>query len=127
MASITSPLSPADRRPVLSPLLTTEIWADKDRVLVALRGEVDVSTRTLLCDALLQAVAAGPGDVVVDLTEVTFIDAATARIMSTTHRLLLQNGRHFGLRGPSPLAQRVLLVCGVGHLLEIQTGDLPLT
>jgi anti-anti-sigma factor len=57
--------------------LTSEVRLEDAVAVVALRGEADVFTQPVLCDVLARVIAEGAGDIVIDLTEVPFIDVAT--------------------------------------------------
>jgi anti-anti-sigma factor len=123
MALTTSQPSADDSRSLQPPLLTCEVRVQKGDLVVALRGEADASTRPVLCDALARVIARGAGHVVIDLTELRFIDAGTGRILATAHELLERQGRNFALRSPSMVAQRVLQLFGMADLIEAQLGD----
>lgn len=118
MASTTSPLSAGHTRTVLAPLLTSEVRLHNGKVVVALRGEADVSTRHELCDILSRAIARGPGDVLIDLTDVSFVDAATGRILASAQQLLKKDHRGLGFRTPPYSAQRVLHLFGMTDLIQ---------
>ena len=118
MAPTASPLSTGQIRPVLSPVLTGEIRLRNGRVVVALRGEADASTRHVLCDTLSRAIAQGNDDVLIDLTDVSFIDAATGRILASARQLLAQNSRKLAFRTPINGARRVLHLFGMTDLIE---------
>lgn len=118
MAPTTSPLSTGQFRPVLSPLLTSEIRLRNGQVVVALRGEADASARHVLCDTLSRAIARGNDDVLIDLTDLSFIDAATGRILASARHLLAQNSRNLVFRTPANGVQRVLELFGMTDLIE---------
>jgi anti-anti-sigma factor len=105
---------------VRPPVLTAEV-RENTLVVVALRGEADASTRPVLCDALARVIARSVGDVLIDLTEVSFIDIGTGRILAIARRLLEENDRRLGLRAPSTVAQRVLQMFEMTDLIEAQT------
>jgi anti-anti-sigma factor len=67
---------------------------DQEAAVLSARGEVDLATASLLREALLTAVAHGNGPVVVDLSEVPFMDSAGVHVLVDTHgRLRPQNRR----------------------------------
>lgn len=83
------------------------------RMVVSLRGEQDASTARTVADALAAAAAAGDGDVVVDLSEVQFMDAAIITELARRRAALRPEHRALVLRAPSRFAQRLLDVCGL--------------
>jgi anti-anti-sigma factor len=84
-----------------------------DPTVVWLRGEHDLSTVHLLSEALSRAIAEDERDVVVDLSRVEFMGAATVGVLLRARQDLLSRSRALTLRHPSPAARRVLDACGV--------------
>ena len=97
-----------------------QVHAEGSRCVIALRGEVDISTRRDLCDVLCRVTADGTADVVIDLAEVTFIDTAIVRALATARQLLHRQDRILTLRSPPRLAIRVLNVFGMTDLIETE-------
>lgn len=67
------------------------------------KGEVDASSQELLRSELLGAIEKGATDLVVDLSEVTFLDSSGLRGMIEA----LQKGATLRLRGLQPAVQQV--------------------
>jgi anti-anti-sigma factor len=91
---------------------------NSDRTVVWLRGEHDVSTVAALSETMAQAVALDDADVVVDLSDVQFMGAATVGVIIRARELLRLQSRSLVLRSPSECARRVLDVCGHADLLD---------
>jgi anti-sigma B factor antagonist len=91
---------------------------DGNRTVVWLDGEHDISTLLLLTDTLATAIAADAADLVVDLSGVTFIGAATINELIRGRTTLRHQSRSLTLRSPSRCAQRLLDVCGLRGLVE---------
>src|SRR4051794_10058332 len=70
--------------------------------LIEAQGELDQLTTTLLADALTRATRDGDGDVVVDLTDTTFIDSAGISTLLN------------GLRRLTRLRRKLIVVCPPG-------------
>ena len=117
MADTEHALSPVLSRR-LRPLLTVESRTEAVNTIVALQGESDVSTTTSLSDALSRAVADDAGDVVIDLTALTFLDSATVRVLARLREHLAHHGRSLTFRSPSPTAGRILDFFGLTDLIE---------
>jgi anti-anti-sigma factor len=77
---------------------------------IALRGRLDASTLPDVRDTLRRALAAGSGDLVVDLAEVDLRDAAGLGMLLSVHRQARQQGRRLVLTAVPP---------GVGRLLRM--------
>jgi anti-anti-sigma factor len=87
--------------------------AHGDTIVVQLRGDLDRSSVPALAAALASAAALKTPNVVVDLSEVHFINAATVRVITAARDFMSGEGRTFELRSPSRGAQRILDLCGV--------------
>ena len=85
--------------------------------VVWLRGDYDISVETALSHTLAQAVALDETDLVVDLSGVTFMDAATIGVIIGARNNLRRESRSLVLRSPSGCAWRVLHLCGLTGLL----------
>jgi anti-sigma B factor antagonist len=86
--------------------------------VLCLDGEHDIATLPLVTELLAGAIATGDTEVVVDLSGVTFIGAATIdELIRSRNRLWLQS-RTLTLRSPSRFARRVLDLCGLTDLVE---------
>jgi anti-anti-sigma factor len=93
------------------------------RTVVWLRGEHDVSTVDALSETLAGAMALDDCDLVVDLSEVQFMGAATIGVLVRARELLQSRSRSLVLRSPSRCARRILDLCGQGDLLEPRRAD----
>lgn len=101
----------------LAPGLDVSVRGDGATAVVALRGEADVAGLAVLVEAFARITADGAGDVVVDLSQVEFMDTATVRAVMGARALLAGQGRQLTLRSPSRVAARVLAVFGLSHLV----------
>jgi anti-anti-sigma factor len=82
---------------------------------VRLHGEHDIATSAGLGVALAGAWAATTDDVLVDLSEVTFMGAATVSALIAAGVGCSTDGRALVLQSPSTRARRLLDVCGVRY------------
>jgi anti-anti-sigma factor len=113
---------------VSRPHVTAFAGGNSDRTVVWLRGEHDVSTVVALSEILARAIALDDADVVVDLSEVQFMGAATVGVIIRAREFLRLRSRFLVLRSPSECARRMLEVCGHSDLLEPRIADAtPLT
>lgn len=84
-----------------------------DRAVIWLDGEHDVDTLSTLTDTLTRAIGTDDSDVIVDLSGVTFMCAATVGALIGGRNSLRRQSRSLTLRSPSPIAGRVLDLCGI--------------
>jgi len=121
MAAAVSPLSAGTDQSVgFDP--TTVVHTEGTRTVVGLRGEWDLCTRALLAAVLSRAIASGSGDLVIDLTEVRFIDTAIVRAFCDGQRFLSSLGRKLTFRSPSRVAARLLDIFSLTDLIERREG-----
>jgi len=99
-----------------------------DRTVVWLRGEHDVSTVAALSEVMARAIALDDADVVLDLSDVQFMGAATVRVIIRAREFLRLRSRFLVLRSPPDCVRRILDVCGHSDLLDPRIADAtPLT
>jgi anti-anti-sigma factor len=92
-------------------------------VVVRLRGEHDLATVTELSATLARAITLGDADLVVDLSQVEFMGAATVGVFAWARELLSARSRSLVLRSPSSSARRVLELCDLDSLVETPSDD----
>lgn len=113
------PLFTCDRQPVDDP-----VDAAGKVVVLRLAGELDMATAPILAAALYAAVEGGAAGLVLDLTDLSFMD-------STGIHVLRRAAVHAGadcpmlLRHPARAVLKVLRVTGTAQLLAIDTDDEP--
>jgi len=88
------------------------------RVVVA-TGEIDMASAPGLWEALSEAIAAGQGDVIVDLSGVTFIDSQGLSVLVRACKALSPEGRGLCLRSPRSQVRQALEVSGVTSVLTL--------
>jgi len=89
-----------------------------DRTVVSLCGEHDIATLAELSEAMARGIALDDAEVVVDLSGVEFMSAATATVIVRARDFLRTHSRALTVRAPSRCAQRLLDVCGLTGLIE---------
>jgi anti-anti-sigma factor len=92
---------------------------DADRAVVWIHGEHDVSTVAALSATLARAIAVDDADLVVDLSGVQFMGAATVGVIIRARDFLGLRSRSLTLRSPSTCAARLLDMCGLADLVEL--------
>ena len=86
-------------------------------LIVSLEGEVDMSSSPPIRQALRQAFEDGARDIVLDIRNVTFMDAAALGMLVGAHRLFTSGGGTLRLSGPQGSIRRVLEITGLDRLL----------
>lgn len=93
---------------------------DKDAIytVLSVRGEHDIATKVSLAVAIARAAKRDAADVLVDLSQVTFMDASTVGAIVGSRNRLRSRSQSLEVRAPSPSARRVLELCGRAHLIH---------
>lgn len=94
------------------------VWREGRLMVVALRGEQDMSTAARVAEAIAGAAALGAGDVVVDLGGVQFMDASIVGVLVGGGNDLRSQDRRLTVRTPSPRAQVLLDLCGLDPIID---------
>jgi anti-sigma B factor antagonist len=98
---------------------------DKDpsgRVILRLRGEHDAATAAEVMWQGLAALDAGSEDLIVDLSELTFLDTTVIGALITIRKTALAQGRGVIVRDPQSGVRRIFEITG---LLETFGIDAP--
>jgi len=108
------------------PAFAVDVVRRGRRARVTARGELDIATAPVLDEALIAQARIG-GSVMLDLRELTFIDATGLRLLLRIDAHARRDGIEFTLL-PGPRVRQLLDLC---HLttqfrsLDPQTGDAP--
>lgn len=87
--------------------------ADMTVPVVIVHGDIDVATAPELEECLAELLTRHPERLIIDLTDTTLIDCAGARVIVAARRQLPAEDCQVILRGPRPLARRVLEITGL--------------
>ena len=99
-----------------APLIHSEASA-ASAVILALAGEVDFATSGELQQRLAELLEASDAPVVVvDMSEVRFIDAAGVGVIVSAHAAAAAHGRHLYVTGLRATPARVFELLGLGWL-----------
>jgi anti-sigma B factor antagonist len=85
---------------------------------VAIRGDVDLATVAQLRADLKRTIVCDGTDVVVDCTDMTFIDSAGIVALLEAHRMLEAAGRQLQIVNVAPSLRGVFTILGLDDLLR---------
>lgn len=91
--------------------------------VVRLTGEVDMATSPAVKETLSELVEGGHLAVVVDLSEVTFMDSSGLHVLVDTQHRLSESGGKVVLRKPGPAVDKLLDASGYGTLFDTERGE----
>ena len=86
---------------------------------VAVRGDVDLATAPALEDALADAIRESAGALVVDLSEVGFLDSSGLQVLMRARALLGREDRALVVVCPFGRVRRVFELTGVSDLFAL--------
>jgi anti-sigma B factor antagonist len=88
-------------------------------VVIRLHGELDLATAPELSRALDDLPEDGPGEIIVDFSQLAFIDSSGIAALIAAQKALVARGRHLSIRFPRPAAFRVLEITGLLAFLHV--------
>jgi anti-sigma B factor antagonist len=97
--------------------LTTQVTELDGCTVVALEGELDMSTADQLRDDLMTLIEVNKGHIVLDLGELRFCDSAGLAVFVKAHNHLDGAGRRLAVARPTPVVARILDLSGLAQVL----------
>ncbi|MET7403552.1 STAS domain-containing protein [Dactylosporangium sp. NPDC005572] len=95
---------------------------DGSRAVVRASGELDVATAPELRAYLHELVDAGASAVVVDLTDVGFLDSTTLGVLISVHKRLVESGGVVELVVPHARLLRIFQITGLDRVFTIHAS-----
>ncbi len=99
--------------------LLIDVRHDKDRVVLSMRGELDLASAPLLQAEIQSSEVEAAAVLVLDLKELTFIDSTGLRVLLAAYEGSRERGQEFAVTQGSPQVQRLFSITGVGERLHI--------
>jgi anti-anti-sigma factor len=96
--------------------------AEGDVRIVALSGELDLEQAPFLSRALEELRANGAGDVIVDLSELTFMDSSGISALVGAARSASADSGSLIVVSPTPTVKRVFDIVKLSELVPIEEG-----
>jgi anti-sigma B factor antagonist len=87
--------------------------------VLRLLGELDLSNKDLLQDAISSALKHCPGMLVLDLSGLGFMDCSGLGVLVGTHRHLAEDQRQLFVAGTRPLVRRLFRLTGLDACLRL--------
>jgi anti-anti-sigma factor len=102
--------------------LATHVTQRGGCAVVAVEGELDLSTAEHLENALNSTIDESEGPVVLDLAALRFCDSAGLAVFVRTHNQLAGQGRRLVIASPAGPVQRVLELSGLDQVIATATN-----
>lgn len=100
-------------------LLRVETEDRNDYALVTASGEIDAATADSVADAVSAALSDGFKTVVLDFSDVTFIDSTGLGVLVKSHRAAEATDAMFAVVHPTPQTRKLIRVLGLDQLLHV--------
>jgi len=98
--------------------------SERDRIVLHLKGELDLASSPVLERALEDPALADAPLVVLDLDDLKFVDSTGLRIILLAHERARGRGQEFAITQGSPQVQRLLSITSVAeHMHVIASPD----
>jgi anti-anti-sigma factor len=91
----------------MAPDFSVQVWQTNGTAVVKLTGELDLAVTTTLQDAMRTL----HGRIVVDATDLTFMDASGLGVLADT----ASRTDHFRVRHATGIVRTVINICGFEH------------
>ena len=92
----------------------------RDGSTLVLHGAFDVRSTGEVRHAIYDCLAAGDDDVVVDMSDVSTIDATALRLLAVATRHAWLSGHHLTVRNPGPAVRRMAHLTRLAHAIEVE-------
>ena len=100
--------------------LTTEKEQTPDGLMIRVQGEVDLYSSPDLRGVILKSVPSTKGDLLIDLSGVTYIDSSGVATLVEGLRRARESGIGFALVAPSPAVMQVLELARLDSVFEVR-------
>ena len=91
-----------------------------DGSTLVLHGAFDVRSTGEVRNAIYGCLESGDYDVVVDMSDVTTIDATALRLLAVATRHAWLSGHHLTVRNPGPAVRRMAHLTRLAHAIEVE-------
>ena len=99
--------------------LTITTREAEGRTVVSVAGEIDVYTAPRLREEITELVAAGTYDIVIDMSEVEFLDSTGLGVLVGAHRRLRARDGSLNLVCPHERLLKVFRITGLDNVFDI--------
>jgi anti-sigma B factor antagonist len=97
--------------------------SDDQASLVAVSGEIDLSSTGELAAVLESAESSAPTLLQIDLSAVSFMDSQGLRLLIEAHKRAIAADRRFVIVNPSSVVRRLFEVSGVDQILDVMEAE----
>jgi anti-sigma B factor antagonist len=126
MFPVTAVIAPTEARPMnASTYLAIIAEHHRQRSVVRLQGELDVSNRDRLRQAINSVLERHPAILVVDLSGLNFTDCAGLSVLIWAYKRLAGRGHQLVISGANPIVRRLVNLADLDTYLHLSTPRSP--
>lgn len=89
-------------------------------VLLEVHGDLDAARVARMRESLFSAAASAPDRIIVDMADVSFVDAYGLRTLIAVRRRCAAAGMDFALRDPSGVVRQMLTATRLERIFEVE-------
>jgi anti-sigma B factor antagonist len=105
------------------PSFSATVAAVDGNVIVELLGEVDMDSAPDLASALEELTEGGPPEIILDFSNLDFLDSSGIAVLVAAQQRLILRGRHLSVRYPNAVVTKVFEVTDLLEYLHVGTSD----
>jgi anti-sigma B factor antagonist len=95
------------------------------RAVISLEGELDLATAPQLRERLVALAERDDTDIVLDLTDLNFVDSTGLSVLVMALNRSRAAGRSITLRNPSASVMRILEITGLDSVFRVESASVP--
>ncbi len=99
--------------------LVTTTFVRGAAAVLCVSGDIDLQTAPQLTDALQELASAGNARIVVDLSEVAFLDSSALGALVTANRAINEQGGTLALASPQPHVDKVFTITRLADVIAV--------
>lgn len=102
---------------------SADVVGNDDTMSVVLLGELDMDSAPILERSLETLFGEGPDEIILDFSELAFIDSSGIATLISVQKRLIEQGRHVAVRSPKPIVVKVFEITDLMGYLNVQMNQ----
>jgi anti-sigma B factor antagonist len=98
-------------------------FADRGTPILTVSGELDLATAVDLENRVRSAIEHTEGDLMLDMSKVTYIDSSGLSVVLEARHLLERTGRTLIINDPSASVTAILAICGLADRIATAVSE----
>jgi anti-sigma B factor antagonist len=90
---------------------------------VAVSGEIDIANASQFRACLTGCLTDGCADIIIDMQDLTFMDASGVSVLAEVSQLAEAGGGHLTVQKPPPIVRKILHITGLATIIQVTDRD----